>query len=63
VKFHISLPQHILGYQKMFALPVPSLRNHRRMLAKQQDIPNRISLARRHDTLLQRVRIRVSNQS
>src|SRR5260370_37895757 len=53
----------MLGPEEMLALSVSPLRDNVRVLAKEEHILNCPGLARGHNTLLQRVSLRVADQA
>ncbi len=63
IKRDALLPQHVFAREQMLALAVASLRNHMRMLAEEQHVPDATGFARRHDALLQSVRFRVVDEA
>jgi len=63
MKFHTLLPQDAFRYQQILAFGVPPERDHVRMLAKQQHVLDRVSLARRDEAFLQFPRFRVADQT
>jgi hypothetical protein len=63
LKFNVHLRQNTIGYPQMLGLPIAAQRNYMRMLAKKQNIGNRLRFACFNEAALQFERPRVGEEA